>query len=130
MTFPESFLARRWQHNIIRHLIADEWAPASDQLLETQNTFSSLAATTSSTSTATTSLLASAKSIALEFKYIFSENNTKNSFVHECQMKGFLHNVESLQTYLIQYANRNLFENEKQIQFFQNISIFRFKCDQ
>ncbi len=52
-------------------------------------------------------------------KYIFFENDTKNSYVHECQMKGFLHNVESLQTYLIQYANQNLFENEKQTQLFQ-----------
>jgi hypothetical protein len=34
-------------------------------------------------------------------------------------MKGFLHNVESLQTYLIQYANRNLFKTKKQIQLFQ-----------
>jgi len=52
-------------------------------------------------------------------KNIFSENNTKNSYVHECQMKGFLHNVESLQTYLIQYANQNLFENEKKFNFFK-----------
>ncbi len=33
--------------------------------------------------------------------------------------RGFLHNVESLQTYLIQYANQILFENEKQTQKFQ-----------
>jgi hypothetical protein len=36
--------------------------------------------------------------------------------------KGFLHNVESLKTYLIQYANQNLFENEKHIQHFQMFS--------
>jgi len=51
--------------------------------------------------------------------FFFFENNTKNSYVDECQMKGLLHNVESLQTYLIQYANWNLFENEKHIQLFQ-----------
>jgi hypothetical protein len=56
VTFPESFLAQRWELNIIRYLTADELTPASDHLLEMQNT--------SSSSTATTSLLVSAKSIA------------------------------------------------------------------
>jgi hypothetical protein len=50
---------------------------------------------------------------------IYFENNTKMLYVHEFQIKGLLHNIESLQTYLIQYANRNLFGNEKQIQLFQ-----------
>jgi len=52
-------------------------------------------------------------------KKLFFENNTKKSYVCECQIRGFLHNVELLQTYLIQYASLNLFENEKQTQFFQ-----------
>jgi hypothetical protein len=66
VTFPESFLARRWEQNIIRYLTVVESALASDQLLETQNTSSSLAAMTSSSLTATISLLAFAKSIASE----------------------------------------------------------------
>jgi hypothetical protein len=46
-------------------------------------------------------------------KNMFSENNIEKSYVRECQIREFLHNVESLQTYLIQYENQNLFENKK-----------------
>jgi hypothetical protein len=35
VTFPESFLVRRWEHNIIHYLTANELALALDQLLET-----------------------------------------------------------------------------------------------
>jgi hypothetical protein len=35
VTFPKSFLAQRWEQNIICYLTADKSAPASDQLLET-----------------------------------------------------------------------------------------------
>jgi hypothetical protein len=66
VTFLEALLARRWEQNIIRYLIVDELAPTLDQLLETQNTFSSSTAMMSSSSIATTSLLASTKSIASE----------------------------------------------------------------
>jgi hypothetical protein len=52
-------------------------------------------------------------------KLFKNNNNTKKSYVHECQIMGFLYNVELLQTYLIQYANQNLFENEKQTQLAQ-----------
>jgi len=51
--------------------------------------------------------------------FTFFENNVVKSYVHECQIKGFLHNVESLKTHLVQHANQNLFENEKQTQVFQ-----------
>jgi hypothetical protein len=37
----------------------------------------------------------------------------EKSYVRGCQIRGFLHNVELLQTYLIQYANQNLFEKMK-----------------
>jgi hypothetical protein len=47
------------------------------------------------------------------------QNSIEKSYVHECQIRGFLHNVELLQTYLIQYTNQNLFGNEKQTQLFQ-----------
>ncbi len=50
---------------------------------------------------------------------IFFQNSIEKSYVCECQIRNFLHNVELLQTYLIQYANQNLFENEKQTQFFK-----------
>jgi len=40
-------------------------------------------------------------------------------YVDECQIIGFLYNVELLQTYLIQYGNQNLFENEIQTQLVQ-----------
>jgi hypothetical protein len=55
---------------------------------------------------------------------IFFQNSIEKSYVCECQIRNFLHNVELLQTYLIQYANQNLFENEKQTQFFK---MFFFK---
>jgi hypothetical protein len=29
-------------------------------------------------------------------KYLFSKNNIELLYVHECQIRGFLHNVESL----------------------------------
>jgi hypothetical protein len=35
VTFPESFFARKWEHNIIHYLTADELALTSNQLLET-----------------------------------------------------------------------------------------------
>jgi hypothetical protein len=50
---------------------------------------------------------------------IHFQNSIEKSYVRECQIRGFLDNVELLQTYLIQYANQNLFENEKQTQPFQ-----------
>jgi hypothetical protein len=49
----------------------------------------------------------------------YFQKNIEKSYVCECEIRGFLHNVELLQTYLIQYANQNLFENEKQTQLFQ-----------
>ncbi len=49
----------------------------------------------------------------------YFQNSIEKSYVRECQIRGFLHNVELLQTYLIQYANQNVFENEKQTQLFQ-----------
>jgi len=58
---------------------------------------------------------------------IYFENNNEKSYVRECQIKEFLHNVESLQTYFIQYANQNLFENEKQTQLFQ-MFVEKFPC--
>jgi hypothetical protein len=42
-------------------------------------------------------------------KDLFSENNIELS--RECQIRGFLHNIESSYAYLMQYANPNLFEN-------------------
>jgi hypothetical protein len=67
-------------------------------------------------------------------KKIKFQNSIKKSYVRECQIRGFLHNVELLQTYLIQYENQNLFENEKQTQlfqiFFKKISKFKFKYEQ
>jgi hypothetical protein len=74
VTFLESFLARKWEQNIICYLIADESAPASNQLLETKNTYSSSAAMMSSSSTATTSLSTSAKSIASELSTLRVEH--------------------------------------------------------
>jgi hypothetical protein len=52
-------------------------------------------------------------------KKIHFQNSIEKSYVRECQIRGFLHNVELLQTYLIQYENQNLFENKKQTQLFQ-----------
>jgi hypothetical protein len=42
--------------------------------------------------------------------------------VCECQIKGFLHNIESSYAYLMQYANHNLFENEIQTQLVEMFS--------
>jgi len=62
---------------------------------------------------------------------IHCQKSIEKSYVRECQIRGFLHNVELLQTYLIQYANQNLFENEKQTHLFQiYISKFKFKYEQ
>ncbi len=47
------------------------------------------------------------------------ENNFEFSYLQECQFKGILQHHETLQTYLLQYANRNLFENEKKTQVFE-----------
>jgi len=47
------------------------------------------------------------------------EKNIEKSYVCEYQIRGFLHNVESLKTYSIQYANQKKIENEKHIQLFQ-----------
>jgi len=47
-------------------------------------------------------------------KDFFLKNNHEHFYVHECQIKGLLWNIESLQTYLIQYANQNLFEKQTQ----------------
>lgn len=49
----------------------------------------------------------------------YFQNSIEKSYVRECQIRGFLHNVELSQTYLIHYANQNLFENGKQTQLFQ-----------
>jgi hypothetical protein len=35
VTFPESFLARKWEQNIVHYLKVDELAPTFNQLLET-----------------------------------------------------------------------------------------------
>jgi hypothetical protein len=50
---------------------------------------------------------------------IHFQNSIEKSYVRECQIRGFLDNVELLQTYLIQYANQNLFENEIETQLVQ-----------
>jgi hypothetical protein len=57
----------------------------------------------------------------------YFQNNIEKSYVRECQIRGFLHNVELLQTYLIQYANQNVFENEKQTQLFQMFFLKKFQ---
>jgi hypothetical protein len=44
-------------------------------------------------------------------------NNYEHSYVRECQIKWLLYNIESLQTYLINYGNQILFENEKKFNF-------------
>jgi hypothetical protein len=46
----------------------------------------------------------------------YSENNIELLYVREFQIRGFLHNIESSYAYLMQYANHNLFENEKKTQ--------------
>jgi len=58
--------------------------------------------------------------IVLHWKYffrdakdLFSKNNMELSYVRECRIKRFLHNIESSYPYLMQYATHNLFENEK-----------------
>ncbi len=71
VTFPKSFLARRWEQNIIYYLTVDELAPALDQLLETQNT--SFIIGRHHVLTATTSSSASAKSIASELSTLQAE---------------------------------------------------------
>jgi hypothetical protein len=58
------------------------------------------------------------------------ENNFEFSYLWDCQLKGVLQHHETLQTYLLQYANRSFFENEKQNTTFWiilgKISIFTF----
>ncbi len=41
------------------------------------------------------------------------------SYVCECQIKRLIHNIDSLNIYLMQYANQNLLENEKCTQLIQ-----------
>ncbi len=66
VTFPESFLAWRWEQNIICYLTADESTFTSNQMLEMQSTSSSLVAMTFSSLAAMTSLLTFTKSITSE----------------------------------------------------------------
>jgi hypothetical protein len=47
------------------------------------------------------------------------KSDVQLSYVHECRIRGFFYNIDSLHVYLMQYVNRNLFENEKQTQLFQ-----------
>jgi len=50
---------------------------------------------------------------------LLSKNNFEFLYVRECQLKGVLQHNGDLQTYLLQYANRMFFENEKQTQLFE-----------
>jgi GTP1/Obg family GTP-binding protein len=47
--------------------------------------------------------------------------------------KRIFYNIDSLNMYLMQYANQNLFENENQTKLFENvfekISIFEFEFE-